>query len=251
DADSKKPKYGVVVIRDITERSLHRMQDEFVALASHELRTPLTPIQSYLQLLLKQFEDLPEDAPVRRYAQAALAQTRRLGRLVNDLLGVRRLQTGTFEIDPKPLRLDDLVRQSVELGQTFTSSQTIRLKMDDAPLMVNADAERLQQVLLNLLNNAITHAPESKTIEVRVRRVGNEAEVQVEDHGTGIPAAQVPNLFTRFFQVVGSGTHQHKGLGLGLYIAAGIMKAHGGSINVSSREGKGTTFILRLPLAGD
>jgi len=83
---------------------------------------------------------------------------------------------------------------------------------------------------------------------VRVRQIGNEAEVQVEDHGPGIPAEQLPNVFSRFFQVVGSGTHQHKGLGLGLYIASGIMKAHGGSIDVASAEGKGTTFTLRLPL---
>jgi len=244
-----KQKCGVVVIRDITERSLHRIQDEFIALASHELRTPLTPIQSYLQLLLKQFEAQPEDAPVRRYAQAALAQTRRLGRLVNDLLGVQRLQAGSFMLDSKPIRLDEVVRQAVELGQTFTSTQMIRLTIDDAPLVIQGDAERLQQVLLNLLNNAITHAPDSKTIEVRVRRVGNEAEVQVEDHGPGIPAEQRPNVFSRFFQVVGSRTHQHKGLGLGLYIASGIMKAHGGSIEVGSAEGKGTTFTLRLPLA--
>ncbi|HZC77516.1 MAG TPA: ATP-binding protein, partial [Ktedonobacterales bacterium] len=106
-----------------------------------------------------------------------------------------------------------------------------------------------QQVLLNLLSNAITHAPDSKTIEVRMRRVGNEAEVQVEDHGPGIPAEQLSNVFSRFFQVVGSRTHQHKGLGLGLYIASGIMKAHDGSIDVASVEGKGTTFTLRLPLA--
>src|SRR5260370_25895045 len=204
-------------MRDITARSLHRIQDEFIALASHELRTPLTPIQSYLQLLLKQFESQPEDAPVRRYAQAALAQTRRLGRLVNDLLGVQRLQTGTFMLDAKPLRVDDVVRQAVELGRTFTSTHTIRLKIDDVPLVVQGDAERLQQVLLNLLNNAITHAPDSKTIEVRVHRVGNEAEVQVEDHGPGIPAEQLPTVFARFFQGVGSRTHQHKGRELGLY----------------------------------
>ncbi|HLV99269.1 MAG TPA: chemotaxis protein CheB [Ktedonobacterales bacterium] len=239
---------GVVAIRDITERSIHRLQDEFMSLASHELRTPLTPLQGTLQLLLKQVEGLPADAPQRRYAERALRQTRQLVRMVDDLLDVGRLQTGKYTLNLAPVRLDELVAQTVEVAQTTATSQTIHLEVQTNPLSVSGDTGRLEQILLNLLNNAMTYAPQSKQIDVRVRQVENEAEVQVQDYGQGIPQADLPHLFSRFYQAARSDRQTKRGLGLGLYIVRELVTAHNGRISVDSSEGKGTTFTIRLPL---
>ncbi len=237
---------GVVTIRDITERSLYRLQDEFLSLASHELRTPLTPLQGTLQLLLKQLENLPASSPQRRYTERALGQARRLGRLVDDLLDVARLQNGKYNLNLERLRLDGLVSQAVEIAQAQTNKQKIRFADASKPLYVSGDAGRLEQALLNLLNNAITYAPQSEQIDVWLRRVGNKAEIQVRDYGKGIPAADLPHLFSRFYQAGRS--KQSKGLGLGLYIAHELITAHGGQMSVASEEGKGATFTIRLPL---
>jgi two-component system CheB/CheR fusion protein len=239
---------GVVTIRDITERSLHRLRDEFMALASHELRTPITPLQGTLQLLLKQFENVPASDPKRRYAEQALAQSKRLARLVDDLLDVTRLQSGKYSLDLKPVRLDELVAQTIEIAQAQTNKQTIRLDYASEPLYVSGDAGRLEQILLNLLNNAMTYAPQSSQIDVRLRRVDNQAEIQVQDYGTGIPAADLAHLFSRFYQAARSDNRSRNGLGLGLYIARELVTAHGGQITAASEEGKSTTFTIRLPL---
>jgi two-component system CheB/CheR fusion protein len=238
----------VVAIRDITERSLHRLQDEFLSLASHELRTPLTPLQGTLQLLLKQMQDLPADTPQRRYAERALAQVKQLGRLVSDLLDVTRLQSGKYTLNLEPVRLDTLLPQIIETAQTQTSTQTIRFEDDDGPLTVSGDAGRLEQVIVNLLNNAMTYAPQSKQIDVRLHRVGQEAEIQVQDYGKGIPEADLPHLFSRFYQAARGDKRSNKGLGLGLYIAHEIIEAHSGQMSVASEVGKGSTFTIRLPL---
>jgi two-component system, chemotaxis family, CheB/CheR fusion protein len=113
---------------------------------------------------------------------------------------------------------------------------------------VNGDAGRLEQVLLNLLTNAIDHAPGGEQIDVRLRRVSDRAEIKVQDYGPGIPEAEVPNLFSRFYQVARSDTPAQGGLGLGLFIVHELVLAHGGTVAVNSVEGQGSTFTVRLPL---
>jgi two-component system CheB/CheR fusion protein len=260
---------GVVVIRDITERSLQRLQEEFMALASHELRGPLTPLQSYLQLLERRLRDQPVGAPARQYVAIALRQVGRLRRLVDDLLDVTRLRTGRHSLQLAPVRLDELAGQAVELARTVAAEQAeqreqrgqgrrgsprIELDGEDVPLLVHGDEGRLEQVLLNLLTNALTHAPDTERIAVRLRRDGGpdgQAEVEVQDDGPGIPAADLPHVFTRFYQVARSDRPPRSGLGLGLYIASELVAAHGGAIAVASEEGRGTTFTVRLPLLRD
>jgi two-component system, chemotaxis family, CheB/CheR fusion protein len=239
--------WGVIVIRDITERSLHRLQERFLALASHELRTPVTAMQGYLQLLERHLT-LPEDSREQRFLASALTQVSRLTRLINDLVDVSRLENNKYTLDQQPLRAEEVVARSVELAQTLTAQQTIRLEEHDTPLWISADAGRLEQVMLNLLTNAVKYAPDSAFIDVRMRRADQEAEIVVQDYGPGIAEANLSNIFSRFFQVAHSNRQAHGGLGLGLFIAHEIMTAQGGTIAATSADGEGTTFTIRLPL---
>jgi two-component system, chemotaxis family, CheB/CheR fusion protein len=238
--------HSVVVIRDITERTLRRRQDEFLALASHELRTPLTPLAGYLQLI-QQEGDLDRS---RRFAELAHHQTQRLNRLVGDLLDVGRLYGGKLHLAVEPLDMGALVARvcaSIEIG----SPAPIHLDMPTMPVMVRGDAVRLEQVLLNLLTNALTYAPQSPFIDVRLGQTAEEAVLDVEDYGPGIPAPALPHLFSRFYQVEQRERPSQQGLGLGLFMCQQLVAAHEGSITVRSGEGEGSVFTVRLPLLPD
>jgi two-component system CheB/CheR fusion protein len=239
---------GVVVIRDVTERSLRRRHEQFVGLAGHELRTPLTALQGYLQLHLRELSADAGAERLRGSATAALDQVRRLNALIDDLLDVTRLQNGVLQLYLEPLDLVPLASRMVELAQTIASGQTIQLEAAGSPLVVQGDAGRLEEVFLNLLTNAIKYAPGTDRIEVRVSRVDGEAEIAVQDHGPGISPVELPNIFARFYQVERTDHASRGGLGLGLFITRAIATAHGGRIDVASEEGKGTTFTVRLPI---
>ncbi len=240
--------WGVVVIRDITERSLRRMQEQFIGLVSHELRTPLTTITAAFNAIDRL---MPKDADARRYLRMAQPQAQRLARLIDDLWEVTRLQRGTFTLNLEAVALAQLVALTVEIAQSLTATQTITLSAEDGPLLVQGDADRLQQVVFNLLKNAITHAPYSASIRVHLRQVnGARAELMVEDDGPGIAPEQLSNLFTRYTSAPGSQRRKVQGLGLGLFIVHQIVTAHGGTITVHSRLDEGTTFTVALPLLG-
>jgi two-component system CheB/CheR fusion protein len=136
----------------------------------------------------------------------------------------------------------------VEIARLQADGQTIRYALPGEPLVVDGDARRLQQVALNLLTNAIKYAPGTEFIDVALRRVNGHVELTVQDYGPGIPAADLPNVFTRFYQVASAEARARGGLGLGLYISRAIVEAHGGTIDVRSREGEGAMFAVRLPL---
>ena len=236
---------GVLVIRDITERSLHRLQDRFMALAGHELRTPLTVLQGTLQVLLKAIATEPES---RALAERALVQCRRLTRLVDELLDATRLQYDRYALQREPVELQRLVAEAIEAIRLTAPRPSIHLAAPEVPLVLQADSGRLHQIVLNLLTNALTHAPTSERIDVRVWPEDHEARLQVQDYGQGIPAADLPTLFERFYQGSSQGRHAGNGLGLGLYITKQLVLAHGGHITVESVEGHGTTFSVSLPL---
>ncbi|HTD79544.1 MAG TPA: HAMP domain-containing sensor histidine kinase [Chloroflexota bacterium] len=243
--------HAVVVIRDITLSSQHRrLQDEFLALASHELRAPLTSIQGYLDLLQPLLQRSGADERLARYATAALHQVRRLVALVGDLVDVTRLQSGKLTLDPAPLEVGALAAQAVETARGLAQEQTHTLTLDAPaePLWVWGDAGRLEQVLLNLLTNALKYTPPTTRIAVWLRRVGGEVALAVQDDGPGIAADQVPHLFARFYQVASPERGPRSGLGLGLFICHELVTAHGGRLEVQSTEGVGTTFTVWLPL---
>ncbi|WP_438031013.1 CheR family methyltransferase [Sorangium sp. So ce233] len=241
---------GVIVIRDITERSIRKLQDRFMAMASHELRTPLVPLRGYLDML-SSLLPVDGDPRLRRFASLARTQSERLDRLVDDLVSATRIQTGKFELKLSEVALVPLVTHVAEGAQTLALTPKIHLDLpSDAAeaMVVNGDPARLEQVLMNLLGNAFRHADGSPRIDLRLRRIDGGAELDVVDYGPGIPTADLPHVFSSFYQVERPKGSSSGGMGLGLFICREIVKAHGGQISVRSSEGKGATFTLRLPL---
>jgi two-component system CheB/CheR fusion protein len=203
----------------------------------------------YIELLAKAVEDLEDGDAIRRMTAQALASVRRLGEQITELMDVQRLQSGKLPIELAPIDIGNVTEQMVTLARVLTKDLPIELDNAAGSLIVNADRRRIEQVLLNLLTNAITYASSSDHLDVRLRREDGLAVIEVQDYGPGIPAADVPRLFSRYFQVERQQSSGTRGLGLGLYIAREIVTAHGGTLDVITGEGKGSTFIVRLPIA--
>lgn len=239
---------GVIVIRDVTEISLRRLQDDFMALASHELRTPLTAARSALQLIMRNANGEPDSQTLQRWSGVALRQVERLARLVSDLMDVGRLQTGRLNLQMQPVALGEVVTQAVEAVRLLAPKQPIEVSTPKEPLTIAGDPVRIEQITTNLLINAVKYAPQSPQIKVRLRRKGNQAEVQVEDAGPGIAAAKLPHLFTRYYQTEEGESGNQGGLGLGLFLTKELVTAHGGTVEVDSRVNEGTTFTVTFPL---
>ena len=237
---------GVVAIRDVSERTMRLSLERVMAAAGHELKTPTAAIHNYLQLIDRHLAKGQLDE-AGTYSSRALAQTRRLATLIERLLDVSRIQTGQLELLLEVVDLADVVRSVVEVAQVLPKAPTIIVKAPRQPVRVRADPGRLEQVFLNLLANAIEHAPGSGTIKVTVSTVGDRAVVTVRDHGPGVAAADIRTMFEAYTRL--GHPHRVPGLGLGLYVAREIANAHKGDIEATSRIGKGTTMTVRLPLA--
>jgi len=212
---------GVIVIRDITDRSLRRLQSEFLAQAAHELRTPLTSAQAALQMLAQRGERASQQTRERN-VNIALAQVRRLGALVNDLVDVARLQNGRLTLQFSTVNLAEITRTAVDSLQIGVK-QKIELTIESEPLMARGDPLRLEQVIDNLLTNAAKYAPMTEAISITLRRQGDRAELSVHDSGPGMDEAQAARLFSRFYQVEREDGATHSGLGLGLFITREIL----------------------------
>jgi signal transduction histidine kinase len=177
----------------------------------------------------------------------AAEQTRRLTELAHEIVDVVRLTTATLQIERAPVDLADLTRRAVDTIQVIASEQPVSLQGDDIPITIAGDARRIEQILLNLLVNAVTFSGGSGSIDVSLRHADGFAEIEVRDHGPGIPAHVLPQIFDRFYRVDDERSAR-EGLGLGLFIAREIVNAHGGRIEVESTIGSGATFTVRLPL---
>jgi two-component system CheB/CheR fusion protein len=244
-----RPGGGVVVIRDVTDRTLRRLQDEFLAVASHELRTPISAISLYAGLLARLHEPGEPDAKARGLLDALLVETRRLGLLVNDLMDVVRLQSGQVVLHRQRVDLVALIRRVADLAQHLARGQTIAMDLPDGEVFLDADSNRLEQVIMNLLENAMVYAEGTQRIDLRLRVAEHRAQVMVQDYGPGIPAAELPHVFDRFFRSTSSVQRPAGGLGLGLYIVHQLVSSHGGTIDVRSTEGSGAVFTISLPLS--
>jgi PAS domain S-box-containing protein len=238
---------AVVTFRDVTERrEVERMKDEFVSVVSHELRTPLTSIRGSLGLLAAgKLGEVPEKG--RRMLEIAVQNTDRLVRLINDILDIERIESGTVTMELKPVDASDLVQQSVEVMSAMGEKAGVRLsaRADAQPL--EADPDRILQVLTNLLSNAIKFSPPDAEVSLTTEPGDGEVVFRVRDQGRGIPADRLESIFERFSQVDSSDARDKGGTGLGLAICRSIVQQHGGRIWVESTPGVGSTFTFTLP----
>jgi two-component system CheB/CheR fusion protein len=235
---------GVLTIRDLSERTMRRSLEQLMASAGHELKTPVAALHGYLQLVERHLG--PESSrQAHTYAARALAQTRQVGELVERLFDVSRIQAGRFELATSEIDLLEVVRAAVEVAQALPNAPAVRVSSVPGPVVLQADASRLQQVFVNLLSNAVEHASSSPTIDVTVGRNGPVAVVEVRDYGQGIERDVMPVLFQPYTRL---GHKPTAGLGLGLYLAREIVTAHGGTITAESTVGEGTVVSVRLPV---
>ncbi len=231
-------------------RESERVKDEFISVVGHELRTPLTSIRGSLGLLEGGvFGELPKEA--QSMVALAVANTDRLARLINDVLDIERLDAGRMDLEIAPVKASELVGNAMQIVQMTATQARLTLHADiQEDLTVAADADRIVQVLVNLLGNAIKFSPRWSTVTVTVACDRARALFSVNDTGRGIPADRLESIFERFRQVDSSDAREKGGSGLGLAIARNIVEHHGGQISVESELGQGSTFYFTLPLAG-
>jgi PAS domain S-box-containing protein len=235
------------VTLDITERKkLEQRKDDFIALASHELKTPVTSLKMFTQILAKHL-DGSEDEKAIKYLTSMDKQISKLSELVSGLLDVSRAQAGKIPYKMDRFSMNTLVIEIVKSIEAINKNHKIQIRGSVKNLVV-ADRQRIGQVLINLINNAIKYSPGKKRIIITLEKNSDDLIVSVEDFGMGIPDGERERIFERFFQAQNPATQTFPGLGLGLYISKEIIEQHGGRIWVNSREGKGSTFYFTLPL---
>ncbi len=238
----------VLVIDDVTElRRLEHVRTEFIANVSHELRTPLTAIQGYLETLLGGALEEPEHA--RRFVEIAFRHTERLGRLLNDLTDLSNIELGKVSLRLAPTPLRPIVDSVLELVAAKARDREVALTTEVSEVIhVQADRDRLVQVLINLVDNAVKYTLAGGAVTVRARPTADRrVEVSVSDTGVGIPRADLPRITERFYRVDKARSRELGGTGLGLAIVKHLVLAHGGDLAIDSEEGRGTTVRVLLP----
>jgi len=227
----------------------NRLKTEFVSMVSHELRTPLTAIQGYVELLVEG-ADIP-DRERHECLASVKSNAARLLALINDLLDLSRIEAGRIDLRCAAIDLKPLIEGAARSLRPLIEGkrQALTLELEDAQSAVWADADRVTQILTNLISNASKYTPEGGRITVTARRAGDFAHVEIRDTGIGLSAEQQAQLFTRFFRAQRRGPDRAGGTGLGLVITRLLVELHGGQITVSSAPDQGSTFSFSLPVA--
>jgi len=237
----------VWTLRDVTtERELDRLREAFVGNVSHELRTPLTSISGYLELIETGTD--PLTAEQNAFVDVIRRNTSRLQDIVNDLLFVAQLDAGRLSLDYAETDLGELADRAVQAARPAAEAKRLALTLErNGATRLNGDASRLEQVLDNLISNAIKFTPTDGTVHVAVEPRNGTAVVRVSDTGMGIPEDEQARLFERFFRSSTASSERIPGTGLGLAITRAIVEGHRGSIAVESAQGRGTSFTVTLP----
>ena len=236
---------------DLELRDADRKKDEFLAMLSHELRNPLAPIGYAAEILKKQE---PSPAQLAKAREVIDRQVRQMARLLDDLMDVSRITRGTISLRKQPVELAMIVNEAVEGSRPLIEQlgHTLRVDIPSAPVTLDADATRLAQVLMNLLNNAAKYTERGGTIELSATREGNSVLVAVKDTGVGIPPEMLDRIFELFAQEDRSIERARGGLGIGLTLAQRLVAMHGGTLEArSDGAGRGSEFIVRLPVASE
>ncbi len=225
-----------------------RLRDQYLSIVAHELKTPLTSLLGNAQLLQRRMsQDGNLSERHERPLQVVLDQTSKLNRMIETLLDLSRIENNRLRIDAAVVDANQLVRSVVEAMQPVLIRHTLDVKLPDEPLFVMGDAFRLEQVLQNLVQNAIKYSPEGGTVGIVVDTWNEQVMMSVTDNGIGIPSTALPQLFTRFYRGPNVNSEQISGLGIGLYVVKEIVAVHGGDVDVESVEGQGSTFRVSLP----
>ncbi|MDB5096015.1 MAG: sensor histidine kinase [Cyanobacteria bacterium RYN_339] len=234
---------GVINVRDATvEAQLERLKDDFIATVSHELKTPLTTISGFVELVRN--HELPRTEVIPIF-DLILDECRRLGRMITDLLDLSKIQSGLLSLHLEKFSVAKMVEQAVRpFRMRYRDTHTIKVEITPPSGTMVADRDRIVQILVNLVGNAVKYSPAGGEVTVKAQKLKSEWEFTVADQGMGIPEAALPRLFGRFFRV---NEQQSSGSGLGLFITKSLVERHGGRISVTSQDGVGSTFLVRLP----
>ncbi|MBG6234324.1 PAS domain S-box-containing protein [Pedobacter sp. CAN_A7] len=231
-------------VQDITERKLEEQRkDDFLSIASHELKTPITTLKGALQLL-NRYKDNLSSGVVPRLIEQANGSVMKITNLIDDLLNTTRTNEGQLHLNMETFTIAEMLEQCCHHVRIVGKHELI-LKGDVA-LQIQADQTRIDQVVVNFVNNATKYAPDSREIYLLIEDLGTVAKISVKDFGPGIPQEKIPHIFDRYYRADYGGV-QYSGLGLGLYISAEIIRRHGGEIGVDSKLGEGSTFWFTLP----
>ena len=240
-------------VADITElKSLEQRKDDFIKMASHELKTPITSINGYVQLLLNIYQDAEGEAlqlsrnTVKSSLGTIAKQVVKLTRLISELLDLTKIESGKLDLNYTGFDLTEMVEEVVQDIRLTTSKHAIIVESNFEG-MFYGDKDRLGQVLMNLINNAIKYSPEADSVEVYLEGDSKKASIQVRDHGIGIDKKDFTKIFERFYRAEGKAEQTYPGFGIGLFIASEIVHRHNGTIDVSSEKGKGSIFTVNLP----
>ncbi len=241
----------VFAFRDVSsERVVDQMKSDFVATVSHELRTPLTSIYGFAETLLRgdvEFSDVERGTFLGYIA----SESERLINIVDDLLNIARLETGTLGLNISRADIGEIVSETVTRFADLNGDFTFDVQVPRGAVFVRADREKLTQIVMNLVDNAVKFSPEGGRIAVTARRRSDTAEIRVVDEGIGIARTDQQRIFTKFYRAEDASKHSPQGTGLGLFLARGLLAAMGGRIWVESKEGEGSTFVFELPVAKD
>ena len=237
----------LVVVNDITElKKLETIRKDFVANVSHELKTPISAISGFAETLMDETADNPT---AQEFSRIIYDEALRLARMVDSLLELSRIESVDPHLKLEEFDIRDCVAQSLERldPQLNDKGLNVRTSFPEDPVMVKADWDRITQVMINLLDNAINYSREGGTIEIEIENRPRDILVQVADHGPGIPRHETSRIFERFYRVDKARTRKDGGSGLGLSIVKHIIEVHGGYVDVHSRVGQGSTFFFTLP----
>jgi PAS domain S-box-containing protein len=231
-------------VQDITDRKLEEQRkDDFLSIASHELKTPITTLKGALQLL-DRYKDNLSSGVVPRLIEQANGSVTKITNLIDDLLNTTRTNEGQLHLNMETFTISEMLEQCCHHVRIVGKHELI-LK-GDVDLKIQADQTRIDQVVVNFVNNATKYAPDSRDIFLMIEDLGTVAKISVKDFGPGIPQEKIPHIFDRYYRADYGGA-QYSGLGLGLYISAEIIRRHGGEIGVDSKLGEGSTFWFTLP----
>ncbi|MEH7501128.1 ATP-binding protein [Neobacillus drentensis] len=239
---------AVAVLRDMTEeRQLDKMRKDFIANVSHELRTPISMLQGYSEAIVDDIAESQEEK--KEMAKVIYDESLRMGRLVNELLDLARMEAGHLQLTMEEMNIPSFINRIIHKFQGLAKDNEIHLfaEIENGIISISFDPDRIEQVLTNLIDNAIRHTPKGGSVKLSVTSEDKGIMIRVKDSGSGIPEEDLPFVFERFYKADKARTRGRAGTGLGLAIAKNIIDSHRGHISVQSKLGQGTTFSFLLP----